>query len=163
MIKVLKEINRSQGYKAETVNGAIAPILAGQLVWLKKVSGVNVMSVCKGEDDAETMVPFGFALDSTVKPVDTKLYKSYDGYSYNDMVAAHIGAGGLLRIKNDGTGAVFATDVVNAAPNTKLFVDALGKLTITQGDVYTVGNIAVGSIETAPTSADGALVFKTLL
>lgn len=163
MINAAKELGRTVGYKPVLeADGSILEanhIISGRFVKLMTVeSGEVVIAPVTGEEEVEKCDVLGIACDDTKRMPFNGMYEVIDSFCKYGKVAAFV-CGGIFSVWNDGRGAVFAEDVINAVAGTPLFIGATG-LTATAGEAGTVGSICVGSVMKAPESADGVLLFK---
>lgn len=164
MINAALELGRTVGFapKLETDGSILSAnhIVSGKYVKLGDNSGETVVLPAKGDDVIATAgTVLGIAADDTQKLPFNGLYEVIDNYFKNFKVAAFV-KGGMFTVWNDGRGAVFASDVHNAAAGTPLYIGNDGALTKTAGEEANIGGIQVGVVLRAPASADGTLFFK---
>lgn len=160
-IRVIKEVNRFPGFSVPTDSDGqpTADILAGKLVRLIDATHVTLAD---GSLAAATNLPIGPALEDTVN------YSSYvngkgvitDSNWKGGGISAPFGDGVIIEVYNDGRGAVFASDCINAAVNSMLYCGTDGVWTTTPGSATTVGEKVLAQVLVAPTEASGVLRMK---
>lgn len=169
-IKVISPVNLDEGHLVKLdANGQIdatAKVLGGQVVKLVKdaaaqYGGEAHIEASKGTDAVATAAPYGFCYKASVAQPENNLYIPFNQYKAPlNRQSVVLTKGFRAEFWNDGTGAVFAADVINAATGKALYIDADGLLTTTAGSADTVGALVVATVEAAPADANGVLVAK---
>lgn len=161
----ISQIFRDAGTEALVSNGTHAGVIAGQVV--KKVQesadADAYIAPANGSDNAAIAYPYAFAMETNVAPKENGLYIPFNYKSDKNLISCNLTKGALLELWNDGTGEVFAGDVVNAAAGTLLYVTNAGILTKTAGDNGTVGQIPVAEIVKPVAGENGVLTIRTLI
>ena len=111
-----------------------------------------------GDDDFQDI---GLAADDTKFLPYNGMYETIDRTFKHFKVAAFI-LGGQFRVWNDGRGAVFAEDVVNAKIGAPLYLNAAGVVGTEEGTAGKLGGEAVGFVIRAPKTATDMLFFKAV-
>lgn len=158
-IKPPKEINRMPGYavlKGSDGVTNVSEILAGQAV---RIVDSSTITLADGSLSATSYAVFGIASDTTTAYSAGGKYTIQDDFAKNGYVGCYIN-GGVFEVWNDGRGAVFASDVVNAPVGSALYIDSSGCWTITAGSASTAGAQALGILIEAPTATTGTLKFQ---
>lgn len=156
-ISPIIEVKRTAGLPAVAVAGVVTPdIIAGRAI---KLASASTVTAADGTLLAATNSILGLAAETSKNYTAVNGAIVQDDYAKNGMISA-FQDGGTFKVWDDGRGAVFAADVVNAAVNTLLYIDSEGKFTTVQGSASSVGYYAVGMILSAPTATTGILVVK---
>ena len=172
-IKVISPVNLDEGHLVKLdANGQIdteAAVLGGQVVKLVTSSdaqygGELLIEKSLGTDTVATATPYGFCYKASVAQPENNLYIPFNQYKAPlNRQSVVLTKGFRAEFWNDGTGAVFAADVINAQAGKALYINANGLLTTTAGSPDTVGALVVASVEVAPADANGVLVAKVEL
>ena len=172
-IKVISPVNLDEGHLVKLdANGQIdteAAVLGGQVVKLVTSSDAQYggelhIEKSLGTDTVATATPYGFCYKASVAQPENNLYIPFNQYKAPlNRQAVVLTKGFRAEFWNDGTGAVFAADVINAQAGKALYINANGLLTTTAGSPDTVGALVVASVEVAPADANGVLVAKVEL
>lgn len=158
MINPNKEVNRTAGFSVlkNEAGVNVSEIISGQLV---RLVDSNTITVADGSLANASYPVYGVAADDTKPHAAGEMFTVLDGYSRNGMVAAYIN-GGKFEISNDGRGAVFADDCINAPVGSLLYTDSTGKWTVTAGSAGTAGSVALGILEKAPTVSTDTMILQ---
>lgn len=157
MIDPKKEVNRMPGLDPLKVAGVPSPhVVSGRLV---RLIDTATLTLANGGLSAASNYPYGVAADDTAQHTSGTYYTITDNYNKGGKVGAFIN-GGVFDVWNDGRGLVFNADVINAAAGTPLYIGNDGEWTITKGSASTVGELVMGIVLVAPTSASGTLKVK---
>lgn len=173
-IKVISPVDLDEGHLVKlTAEGAIdttAPVLGGQVVKLVKdaaaqYGGEAHLEASLGTDAVATAAPYGFCYKASVAQPENNLYIPFNQYKAPlNRQSVVLTKGFRAEFWNDGTGAVFADDVINATTGSALYINANGLLTTTAGaDATKVASLVVATVEAAPANANGVLVAKVEL
>lgn len=172
-IKVISPVNLDEGHLVKLdANGQIdteAAVLGGQVVKLVTSSDAQYggelhIEKSLGTDTVATATPYGFCYKASVAQPENSLYIPFNQYKAPlNRQSVVLTKGFRAEFWNDGTGAVFAADVINAQTGKALYINANGLLTTTAGSPDTVGALVVASVEVAPADANGVLVAKVEL
>ena len=172
-IKVIPPVNLDEGHLVKLdANGQIdteAAVLGGQVVKLVTSSDAQYggelhIEKSLGTDTVATATPYGFCYKASVAQPENNLYIPFNQYKAPlNRQSVVLTKGFRAEFWNDGTGAVFAADVINAQAGKALYINANGLLTTTAGSPDTVGALVVASVEVAPADANGVLVAKVEL
>lgn len=172
-IKVISPVNLDEGHLVKLdANGQIdteAAVLGGQVVKLVTSSDAQYggelhIEKSLGTDTVATATPYGFCYKASVAQPENNLYIPFNQYKASlNRQSVVLTKGFRAEFWNDGTGAVFAADVINAQAGKALYINANGLLTTTAGSPDTVGALVVASVEVAPADANGVLVAKVEL
>lgn len=157
----ISQIHRDAG----TLVTAGEHVLAGQVVQKVQATADAAASieVANAAANAATAYPYAFAMETNVNAPANNLYIPFNYKSNKELVSCNLTKGALLELWNDGTGAVFAADAINAAAGTLLYVDANGVLSATAGNADTVGAVAVAEVVKPTADANGVLTIRTLI
>lgn len=156
MIRPNKEVNRTPGLAVHSTAGVADTVVGGIAV---RLDPTNVLFVADGSLPASSCSLYGVAADTNVQHSAGTSYTIQDDFAKGGLVGCYIN-GGQFEVWNDGRGAVFATDVINAPIGSLLYIDSSGRWTITAGSAGTAGATSYGIVVSAPTSATGALKFQ---
>lgn len=172
-IKVISPVNLDEGHLVKLdANGqmvAADAVLGGQVVKLvtsadAQYGGELHIEKSLGTDTLATAAPYGFCYKASVAQPENNLYIPFNQYKAPlNRQSVVLTKGFRAEFWNDGTGAVFADDVLNAQAGTALYINANGLLTTTAGTADTVGSVVVAVVEVAPATANGVLVAKVEL
>lgn len=157
-IKQISPIHLDEGHLV--ANGAT--VLGGQVVKLvaNATSGENELTPALYND---TTVPYGFCYKASVAEPANNLYIPFNQYKAPlNRQSVILTKGALAEFWNDGTGAVFEADVVNAVSGTPLYISANSLLTATPAtsNAGEAGAIQVAVVEKAPANAQDVLVAR---
>lgn len=162
----ISQIHRDAGTTTLDLNGSLHNVIAGQVVNKIQASASDApyIEVANASANSATAYPYAFAMETNINASANALYVPFNYKSNKDLVSCCLTKGALLELWNDGTGAVFAADAVNAVAGTLLYVDANGVLTATAGsNASLVGSIPVAEVVKPTADANGVLTIRTLI